>query len=40
MVIDDNDALIADVLRISGQDTVPIILWGERVEVGIDGERG
>jgi glutaredoxin 3 len=40
-VVDDRPDWAMDVIRLTNQGTVPIILWGDgRVEVGIDGESG
>ena len=40
-VVDDRVDWQMDVVRLSNQSTVPIIVWADgRVEVGIDGERG
>lgn len=40
-MVDDNDELAEKVMAISGQATVPIILWPDgRIEIGIDGELG
>jgi glutaredoxin len=40
-VVDDRIDWQMEVVRLSTQGTVPIIVWTDgRVEVGIDGERG
>jgi glutaredoxin len=40
-VVDDRPDWCMEVLRLSNQNTVPVIVWTDgRVEVGIDGERG
>ena len=40
-VVDDRPDWAMDVVRLTNQSTVPVIVWGDgRVEVGIDGEQG
>jgi glutaredoxin len=40
-IVDDRINWQMEVIRLSNQGTVPIIVWTDgRVEVGIDGERG
>lgn len=40
-LIDDNEELVDELEQVSGQLTVPVIIWeDERVEVGFDGEIG
>ena len=40
-VVDDRPDWAMDVVRLSNQNTAPVIVWQDgRVEVGIDGERG
>jgi glutaredoxin 3 len=40
-VVDDRIDWQMDVVRLSNQSTVPVIVWADgRVEVGIDGECG
>ncbi len=40
-IVDDRPDWAMEVVRLTNQNTVPIILWGDgRVEIGIDGERG
>ena len=39
-VVDGDPRLRADVIRISGQRTVPVFVLGDRVVVGYHGETG
>ena len=39
-LVDENDDLVDEIERLTGQLTVPVIVWEDRVEVGIDGEIG
>lgn len=40
-IVDDRPDWAIEVVRLSNQNTAPIIVWEDgRVEIGIDGERG
>ncbi len=40
-IVDDRPDWAMDVIRLTNQSTVPVIVWADgRVEIGIDGERG
>jgi glutaredoxin 3 len=40
-VVDDRPDWAMDVIRLTNQNTVPVMVWADgRVEIGIDGERG
>lgn len=39
-LVDESDDLVDELEALTGQITVPVINWGDHVEIGIDGEIG
>ena len=40
VLVDEDDELVDELERLTGQLTVPVIVWEDRIEIGSDGEIG